>query len=226
MSIKMMGKKQGMSQHFDSEGNVVACTLIQVDPHSVILVRTKEKEGYNALQLGFEKVEERKEKNMTKPLLGHFKKRGITPCKHIAESRLESVEGFAEGQEIDLSHFTEVSYIDVSSFSKGKGFQGVMKRHGFRGGPAAHGSGFHRHGGSCGMRSTPGRTLPGVKKAGRMGGEKVTVQNLKVLAVDVEKRVIVVKGGLPGPNGALVCFSASKKMKNRKVKQANTKKKK
>lgn len=222
MSMKMMGKKKGMSQHFDAEGNVVACTLIHVESNVVVTIRNKAKEGYNALQLGFEKVAERK---VTKPLLGHFKKGNAAPCKHLAETRLEDVSGFTEGQELDLSHLNGVAYVDVTAQSKGKGFQGVMKRHGFAGGPAAHGSGFHRHGGSCGMRSTPGRTLPGQKKAGRMGGERVTVQNLKVLAIDVEKKILVVEGGIPGPNGSLVYFTASPKKLGKKS-AASAKKKK
>lgn len=215
MTFKMMGKKEGMTQQFDETGNVVACTLISVEPHVVISIRSKDKEGYDALQLGFGKLKTKDprtlEKRLNKPEFGHFKKNNVAPTRHVMESKVEEGAQFTLGQEIDITQFKDVSHIDVTGWSKGKGYQGVIKRHGFAGGPGAHGSSFHRHAGSTGMRTTPGRTLPGIKKAGRMGGERVTVQNLKVLGIDEKRALLVVEGAVPGAVGSTLHFCASMK---------------
>lgn len=220
MALKLMGKKQGMTQQFDAAGNVVVCTVIQVEPNVVTQIKRKETDGYNALQLGFEKIVTQDPrtvaKRVTKQLLGHYQKASVAPCRHLSEARTEDVDGFTVGQEIGVSSFEGITHIDVSGTSKGKGFQGVMKRYNFAGGPAAHGSGFHRHGGSTGMRSTPGRNLPGCKKAGRMGNERVTVQNLKVVGLDIERNLMIVEGAVPGPQGGLVYFAPAKKKKQKK----------
>lgn len=220
MALKLMGKKRGMTQRFDKTGNAVVCTVIHAEPNVVTQIKTKETDGYNALQLGFEKVAPSDvrtvEKRVTKPMLGHFKKSNSEPRKHLEEARLENVEDFALGQEVTVQSFADILFVDVIGRSKGKGYQGVMKRYGFAGGPAAHGSGFHRHGGSTGMRSTPGRCFPGTKKAGRMGGGKITVENLRIIGIDVDRNLIIVEGAIPGPNGGLVTVLPAKKKKKNK----------
>lgn len=216
MALKLMGKKCGMTQRFDSEGRAVACTMIYVGPSVVTQVKRKQTEGYDALQLGFEKVEVKDprtiEKRLSKPLRFHFQKGGVEPYRYLAETDVKDIDAYAVGQQLDLSLFEGVNYVDIIGTSKGKGYQGVMKRHGFRGGWASHGaSRCHRSGGSTGMRSTPGRCLPGRKKAGRMGGVRVTVENLKVVHIDREKNLLLVEGAVPGPIGAVVSFTPAKK---------------
>ncbi|MFC2049296.1 50S ribosomal protein L3 [Chlamydiota bacterium] len=220
MALKLLGKKRGMTQRFDDSGNLVVCTVIHAEPNIVTQIKTKESDGYNALQLGFEKIvtEDPRtiQKRVTKQLLGHFQKAQVEPRRYLAEARLDNVDAYAVGQELGVSLFSEIVFVDVSGVSKGKGYQGVIKRHNFKGGPAAHGSGFHRHGGSTGMRSTPGRCLPGQKKAGRMGGENVTVQNLRVVGIDEGRNLIIVEGAIPGPRGSLVSVAPSKKKQQKK----------
>jgi large subunit ribosomal protein L3 len=204
MTLKLMGIKKGMARIYDKEGNLVVCTVIAAEPNIVSQIKRVEKDGYNAIQLSAIKVTAPKVQGVTKPLRGHFKKAGIEPRKHLAEARIQNPEEYQIGQEIGVGYFDGCEFVDVVGDSKGKGYQGVIKRHHFAGGPAAHGSGFHRHGGSCGMRTSPGRCLPGQKKAGRMGHERVTQQNLKVVMVDAEKNVLVVQGAIPGARGGLV----------------------
>lgn len=209
--FKLMGIKQGMMQIFDSKGNKVVCTVISSEKHLVTQLKTQEKDGYAAAQIASFKVSPSKVRNVSKAAKGHFKKVGVDPRRRLMECRLDSLDGVALGQEIGLEQFSDVAYVDVTGSSKGKGHQGVIKRHHFAGGPAAHGSGFHRHGGSCGMRSTPGRCLPGQKKSGRMGGERVTVENLRVVRVDAERQFLLVEGAVPGSRGGLVYIAESKK---------------
>lgn len=220
MALKLMGKKRGMTQRFDETGNVVVCTVIHAEPNVVTQIKRKESDGYNALQLGFDKIATKDprtvEKRVSKQLLGHFKKSNVEPRRYLSESRIDNIDEYSVGQEVGVSLFSEVSYVDVCGVSKGKGYQGVMRRHNFAGGPGAHGSGFHRHGGSTGMRSTPGRTLPGQKKAGHMGCERVTVQNLRVLGVDEGRNLIIIEGAIPGPRGGLVSIAPARKMKQKK----------
>jgi large subunit ribosomal protein L3 len=215
MALTMMGKKRGMMQLFDKKGNVVVCTVIQAEPNVVTQVKTKETDGYNAVQLGFEKVTGKTQHTIEartgKPQLGHFKKAGVEPRRHLLESRIDSKAEYALGQEIGVDVFNDVEFIDATAISKGKGYQGVMKRHNFAGGPASHGSGFHRHAGSTGMRSTPGRCLPGGRKAGHLGDERITVQNLQVIKIDPENHLIVIKGQVPGPRNGLVYLTQAKK---------------
>lgn len=215
MALTLMGKKRGMMQLFDEKGNAIVCTVIQAEPNVVTQIKTEKTDGYSAVQLGFEKISGKSqytiEARTKKPLLGHFKKAGVEPRRHLLESRIEKSEDYALGQEVDVNLFTGIEYVDATAISKGKGYQGVMKRHNFAGGPASHGSGFHRHAGSTGMRSTPGRGLPGGKKAGQMGNEQVTVQNLAVVRVDAENQLIIVKGQVPGPRNGLVYISKAKK---------------
>lgn len=220
MALTMMGKKRGMMQLFDDKGNVVVCTVIQAEPNVVTQVKTKENDGYTAVQLGFDEVKGKTQYTIDartkKPQVGHFKKAGVKPRRFLVESRVDSVEQYSPGQEISLDIFNDVEFVDATAISKGKGYQGVMKRHNFAGGPASHGSGFHRHAGSTGMRSTPGRGLPGGKKAGQMGNEQVTVQNLEVIKIDLENQVILVKGQVPGLRDGLVYIKRAEKKQAKK----------
>ena len=217
MSLTLMGKKKGMTRLFDEKGNLVVCTVIAAEPNVVAQVKSKEKDGYQAIQLGAIKLSAARAKNLGKPVQGHFSKNGVEPRRHLKESRIAEGEQYTVGQEIGVSYFSECVYVDVSGISKGKGHQGVIKRHHFAGGPAAHGSGFHRHGGSCGMRTSPGRCLPGQKKSGRMGADNVTLQNLKVVKIDEERNLIIVEGAVPGAREGLVYVAKSvKKPSNKK----------
>ena len=198
-----MGKKRGMIQLFDDQGNVKVCTVIETEPHVVAQVKTEETDGYHAIQLGFEKIktkDPRTIKNrLSQPLIGHYKKNSIEPRRHLLESRFEKAVEYTVGQELNLDAFDEIEFVDATAMSKGKGYQGVIKLHNFSGGPASHGSGFHRHAGSTGMRSTPGRCLPGGKRASHMGFERVTVQNLKVVMLVKEDNLIILEGACPRP---------------------------
>lgn len=211
MTLTLIGKKEGMTQVFDKNGNLVVCTVISASPNVVSQIKSVENDGYQAVQLGGYVVPEKKLKRLKKPQKGHFSKTKTKPCKYLKESRIENADEYKIGQEIDLAYFEEVEFVDVKGVSKGKGFQGVMKLHGYSGGPAAHGSGFHRTAGSTGMRSTPGRSLPGGKRASRMGCDKMTTQNLRVVGVDIKNQVILVKGAVPGSRGSVVYIQKAKK---------------
>jgi large subunit ribosomal protein L3 len=216
MTLKIIGKKKGMTRLFDEKGNHIVCTVIAAEPNVVTQIKNKETDGYEAVQLSA--VKAKSSKNVSKAMQGHFAKAGIEPNRHLIESRIEDVGSFQMGQTIGVGYFSDATHVDVKGVSKGKGYQGVIKRHHFAGGPASHGSGFHRHAGSTGMRSTPGRCLPGVKKAGRMGNDTVTVQNLRVVKVDEERHMIIVEGAVPGPLNGLVYLTKAKK-KKMKMKQ-------
>lgn len=211
MSLKLMGKKRGMTRIYDEKGNLIVCTLIAAEPNVIVQVKNQDKDGYSAVQLGAVKVRESKKKNVSKPLVGHFARAKVEPRRHLLESRIDNAEEYELGQEVGVDYFADTEFVDVCGTSKGKGFQGVIKRHNFSGGPASHGSGFHRTAGSTGMRSTPGRSLPGVKKAGQMGSQKVTAENLKVVRVDAEKQIILVKGAVPGAKNSLLYIRKSVK---------------
>lgn len=219
--FSLMGKKCGMTQVFDNTGVAIACTVLSVAPNVVAQIKTQAEDGYNALQLGCDEIKvnhpDTMAKRVNKPQLGHFKKGGIAPHRHLFEVGVESIEAYTLGQKLGLELFQEFEFVDATSVSKGKGFQGVIKRHHFAGGPASHGSGFHRHGGSTGMRTSPGRCLPGQKMPGRMGGEQVTVQSLKVVSVDLEEQLILVAGGVPGPIGGMVMISTAEKKRGKKA---------
>lgn len=220
MSLRLIGKKIGMTQFFDKNGKVIPCTVILAYPNVVTQIKRKESDGYDAIQLGMGALSEnRAKKLLTKPLQGHFAKAKTSACRHMAESKVEDAEKYQLGQEIGVNYFSGADFLDVSGESKGKGYQGVMKLHGFAGGPGAHGSGFHRHAGSTGMRTTPGRCLPGGKRASRMGGDKMTVQNLALLDIDEKNHLILVKGAVPGNKGSLVYLSKSKKKQTTKPKK-------
>lgn len=216
MALTLMGRKRGMTQIFDAKGNVVVCTVIEAEPNVVTQIKTKDTDGYEALQIGFDTVTakdpRRREARTKKPQRGSFAKNGIAPRKFLRESRVDDIDSYAIGQEIGVEFFVEGAFVDVSGISKGKGFQGVMKRHNFAGGAASHGaSRCHRLAGSTGMRSTPGRNLPGGKKAGQMGNERVTTQSLQVVKVVPEDRLIVIKGAVPGARNGLVHIAPAMK---------------
>ncbi|MBS0622520.1 MAG: 50S ribosomal protein L3 [Verrucomicrobia bacterium] len=208
MARELMGRKKGMTQRFDKDGNVVICTVIEATPNRVTQVKTKERDGYEAVQVAFEPIvskdARRSERLAGKPQSGHYKKAGLAPHRHLSESQVENVAECEVGDSWTVDLFAEGDLVDVIGVTKGKGFQGVMKLHGFAGGPAAHGSGFHRHGGSTGMRSTPGRCLPGGPRASRMGGKRRTAEKLKVVGIDRERNLIVVSGSIPGCKNGLV----------------------
>ena len=206
----LLGTKLGMTQLWDDENRIVPVTVIQAGPCVVTQVRTPETDGYSAVQLGFGAV---KAKKVTKPEAGHFAKAGVTPRRHLVELRTSDASEYTLGQEISADVFADADIVDVTGTSKGKGTAGVMKRHGFGGLRATHGvHRKHRSPGSIGGCSTPGKVLKGMRMAGRMGAERVTVQNLKVHSVDAERGLILVRGAVPGPKGSLVVVrSAAKK---------------
>ena len=201
MNKGIIGKKIGMTQIFDENGTVIPVTVIEAGPCVVAQVKTIENDGYEAVQLGFGEVKENK---LNKPVKGHFAKANVTAKKHLREFRLDSIEGIKVGDELKADVFVAGDKIDVQGTSKGKGFQGVIKRHGQHRGPMGHGSMYHRRPGSMGSTSTPGRVFKGKKLPGHMGKVTVTIQNLDVVRVDMDKNVILVKGSVPGPKGAIL----------------------
>ena len=205
----ILAKKIGMTQIFE-DGKFIPVTVVEAGPNYVLQKKTVENDGYTALQLGFD---EKREKNTTKPVMGIFKKAGVNPQRFVKELRVDSVEGFELGQEIKADVLADVAYVDITGTSKGKGTSGVMKRHGFGGNRASHGvSRNHRLGGSIGMSSWPGKVLKGKRMAGQYGNVTVTVQNLKVVKVDAENNLVLIKGAVPGAkNGYIVIKPAVKK---------------
>ena len=204
----IIGKKVGMTQIFDEKGSVIPVTVIEAGPCSVVQVKTIETDGYNAVQLGFGEVKEHK---VNKPETGHFKKANVKVMKHLREFRLDSIEGVKVGDEIKADVFQAGEKVDIQGTSKGKGFQGVIKRHGQQRGPMGHGSMYHRRPGSMGPTSTPGRVFKGKKLPGHMGSNTITIQNLDVVRVDMDKNVILVKGSVPGAKGAILKIKSSVK---------------
>ncbi|RMF49782.1 MAG: 50S ribosomal protein L3 [Bacteroidetes bacterium] len=198
----LIGKKVGMTSLFTPEGDI-ACTVIQAGPCPVVAVRTPEKHGYAALQLGYGVI---KPKHLTKPLVGYFKKQGVEPVRLLREFRLPSVEGYQVGQILDVRLFQEGEFVYVTGWTKGRGFAGVVKRHGFAGvGGRTHGQhNRERHPGSMGSNTFPGRVWKGKRLAGRYGNQRVTIENLRVLKVIPEKHLLVVSGSVPGPIGGLL----------------------
>ncbi|BAE81685.1 50S ribosomal protein L3 [Chlamydia felis Fe/C-56] len=216
--LSLMGKKEGMIHVFDKDGNLVACSVISMSPNVVSQIKVDSTDGYNAIQMGADEIsvpEKTLQKRVNKPILGHFKKSGSRVFRTLKEVRVseDAVNEASLGSEFGLEVFEDVSSVDISGVSKGKGFQGVMKKFGFRGGPKTHGSGFHRHAGSIGMRSTPGRCFPGSKRPSHMGAVNVTIKNLEVIKIDLEKKVLLVKGAIPGPRGSVVVVRRSSRAK-------------
>lgn len=208
----IIGKKVGMTQIFMSDGTVIPVTVVEAGPCVVVQKKTVESDGYNALQLGFGKI--LKAKKINKPMAGHFKKNNLEFFKILKEFRTDNVEEFEVGQEIKADIFAEGDLVDVQGISIGKGFQGVIKRHGFGGGPASHGSDFHRAPGSIGMCEFPGETLKGKKMPGRMGNKTVTTQGLKIAKVMADKNVLLIKGSVPGHKNGIIYIKKSTKSNN------------
>ncbi len=211
MALKLLGKKVGMTCVFDKEGKKIPCTLIKIEKNQVVQIKSKETDGYTALQVG---AAYKKKKNIKKPLLKRFEKLNLEPNAKLFECRVDDIDKYKIGDEIDLDYLKDIKFIDVEGISKGKGYQGVIKKYGFGGGRASHGSGFHRRAGSTGMRSTPGRCLPGGKRASRMGGKKISVQNLKIVEFLKEDMVLAVKGAIPGFCSGFVYIKKSIKKYN------------
>ena len=205
----IIGKKVGMSQIFDENGKVIPVTVIEAGPCTVIQKKTSEKEGYESVQLGFEDVPERK---LTKPEMGHLNKAGVAPKKYLREFNLENASELNIGDIIKADTFAEGDFVDVTGTSKGKGYAGAIKRWNFHRLKETHGSGpVARHAGSQGACSSPSRVFKGMKGAGHLGAERVTVQNLTVVKIDAENNLIAVKGAVPGPRGSVVTLSESVK---------------
>jgi large subunit ribosomal protein L3 len=207
MTKGILGRKLGMTQVFTPEGNVIPVTVIEAGPCVVLQKKDLENDGYEAIQLGFA---DKKERNATKPELGHVKKAGTAPKRYIREIRGVDLSAYEVGQEIKADIFKEGEYVDVTGVSKGKGFQGVIKRHNQQRGPMSHGSKYHRGPGSMGSIA-PNRVFKSKNLPGHMGHETVTLQNLLVVKVDAERNVILVKGSIPGPRNSFVKIRASVK---------------
>ena len=208
MKKTIIGKKIGMTQIFDESGKVIPVTAIEAGPCVIAQVKTVETDGYNAIQLGFGEV---KESKLNKPEKGHFAKASVKATKHLREFRVEEVENYKVGDQIKVDTFEVGDKLDVQGTSKGKGFQGVIKRHGQSRGPMGHGSMYHRRPGSMGPTSTPGRVFKGKKLPGHMGVQTITIQNLDVVKVDTDKNVLLVKGSVPGVKGAILKIKTSVK---------------
>ena len=210
MKKGLIGKKIGMTQIFNEEGKVIPVTVIEAGPCVVSQVKTEETDGYNSIQLGFGAI---KESKVNKPERGHFTKANIAPARYLREFRVDSIEDVKVGDELKADIFMAGDKIDIQGTSKGKGFQGVIKRHGQHRGPMGHGSMYHRRPGSMGSTSTPGRVFKGKKLPGHMGAETVTIQNLEVIKVDLYKNIILVKGSVPGAKGSILKIKSSVKAK-------------
>ncbi len=199
MPLELIGRKVGMTQWFDTDGHAVAATVIEVEPSVVVEIKTAERHGYTAVQFGAGQIEERK---VRRPVAGCFKKLGLAPRKHLYEVRLDNPEGLAPGAEVGIDAFAVGEKVDITGISKGKGFQGTIKRWGFHSRPRSHGHKWFRRPGAAGRGL--GKVVKGRKYPGHAGTDRVTVRNLAVLAVDAERRLLVVHGSVPGPRSALV----------------------
>jgi large subunit ribosomal protein L3 len=206
----LIGKKLGMTSIYDEAGAAVPVTVIEAGPCVVVQQKTNEKEGYSAIQLGFE---DQKEQRMNKPAMGHFKKSGLTAKRILRELRIDGGDEVAVGDVINAGVFEEVNYVDIVATGKGRGFQGVVKRYNFGGGRASHGGGWTRRPGSIGMCEFPARVFKGKKMPGQMGDKRVTTQNLKVMQVRPDENLILVKGSVPGANGGIVVIKEALKKK-------------
>ncbi len=205
----ILGKKLGMTQIFNDGGLVEPVTVIEAGPCLVVQRKEVAKDGYDAIQIGL--VEERPARRVSQPMVGHFQKAGVAPMRRLMEFRIESDNELAAGDQVKVDIFAADEYVDVTATSKGKGFQGVIKRHGFGGGRATHGSMFHRAPGSIGQASDPSRVFPGTRLPGRTGGKRVTRKNLQIVKVDAEKNLLYVRGAVPGPNNGYVAVRRAKR---------------
>lgn len=209
MAKGILGKKIGMTQLFNENGEVIPVTVVEAGPCVVVQKKTVESDGYSALQIGFG---EKREGLFNKPIKGHFAKVGVKPMRYLKEIRVDNIEEYQVGQEFKVDIFEPGDHVDVEGTSKGKGFAGTIKKYNFQRGPMGHGSKSHRRVGSAGAKG-PARVFKGTKRPGQMGSEKVTVQNLEIVKVDAERNLLVLKGALPGPKGSLVTIKTSVKAK-------------
>lgn len=209
MSVGILGTKLGMTQVFDPEGKAIPVTVIQAGPCTVTQIKTKQTDGYNAIQVGYGEV---KPKALTQPELGHLAKSGAQPLRHLHEYRIDTPDQFQLGQQVKADIFAPGQIVDVIGTSIGRGFAGYQKRHNFKRGPMAHGSKNHRLPGSIGPGTTPGRVYPGKRMAGQLGNTRVTIRKLTVVRVDTERNLLLIKGTVPGKPGALVNIVPEKKV--------------
>jgi large subunit ribosomal protein L3 len=209
MTLGLLARKRGMTQVFGDDGNAVPVTVLEAGPCTIVQVKTQGHDGYEALQLGFER---KRAKLVTRPMAGHFKKANVPAARALRELRLKTVEGYQVGQTLTVELFKPGELVDVTAVSKGRGFQGGVKRHGWYGGDATHGSMFHRAPGSIGASSDPSRVYPGHHLPGRMGADRVTVPHLEVVRVMPEQHLLLVKGAVPGATGGLVLLKKSVKL--------------
>lgn len=205
MNKGLIGKKIGMTQVFDENAKAIPVTVIEVAPNIVVQIKTKEIDGYDSIQLGFGDV---KDKHLNKPKKGHLEKFKIENVKHLKEFRLNDTKKYEVGQKLGADVFEKGDIVSVQGTTKGKGFQGVIKRHGQQRGPTTHGSRYHRRPGSMGASATPSRVVKGKKLPGHMGSVTRTIKNLEIVSVDNDKNVILVKGSIPGPKGSIVKIKA------------------
>ncbi len=207
MSIGLLGKKLGMTQLYNNQGEVIPATVVQAGPCSILQIKDQEKDGYSAIQIGFE---DRKKKRATKAEIGHCLKAKTSSKNWVREIRDGVDAEYQLGQSLTVDVFEGVEKVDVTGTSKGRGFAGVIKRWGFSGGPATHGCTVHRSGGSIGAGTDPGRVFKGKKMPGRMGGVKTTVRNLDVVKIDKSRNLLIIRGAIPGPNGGYIVIRKSK----------------
>ena len=205
----ILGRKLGMTQIFDEENRVIPVTVVEAGPCVVTQIRTEETDGYSAIQIAYGEIDPRKAK---KPQAGHYKKAGQNPRRYVAEIRMDDTSAYELGQEVTVNIFEDEVFVDVAGTTKGKGYAGAMKRHGFAGQGAAHGNqAAHRRVGSIGGCATPGRVFKGTRMAGRMGGNRVTTQNLKIQRIDGDSNLLLIKGAIPGAKGSLVTVKTAVK---------------
>ncbi len=207
MAVGILGTKLGMTQIFDEAGKAVPVTVVQAGPCPVTQIKTKQTDGYTAIQVAYGEV---KPKALNQPELGHLAKSSTAPMRHLKEYRLEDVGEFQLGQPVTVDRFSAGQFVDVTGTSIGRGFAGYQKRHNFKRGPMAHGSKNHRLPGSTGAGTTPGRVFPGKRMAGRLGGAQATIRKLMVVRVDPERHVLLIKGAVPGKPGALLSITPAK----------------
>ncbi len=206
MSVGLLGNKIGMTQIFDETGNIIPVTILKVGPCVVTQVKTEAKDGYNSIQVGYSRVSS---KSLTQPELGHLQKSNIQPLKHLKEFRINTDQNFEVGQTLTVDLLSLGQFVDIQGKTIGKGFTGLQKRHNFARGPMTHGSKNHRAPGSIGMGTTPGRVLPGKRMSGQVGNKVTTVKKLKVIQLNLEENILVIKGSVPGKPGNLLSIVPS-----------------